>query len=104
MLSCVIYTCVLYTWKLIEEYILNAITTTCSQKERQLVWGDRVLINLIVLIILQFIRASAHLYTLNLHRLYINYISTSSLHLNVQYSKVSSVLVRRRVNPVIVVG
>ena len=35
-----------------------------------------VLTNLIVVIILQFIRVLNHLYTLNLHMLYINYIST----------------------------
>ena len=81
-----------------EDNILNVITT-CSQKGRKLVWGDRVLTNLIVLIILQFIHVSTHLYTLDLHRLCINSISPSSLHLDSQYSKVSPASVRPRVNP-----
>lgn len=73
------------------EYILAVLTTHAHRKE-----GNQceviVLTNLIVLIILQFVYGSTPLYTLDSHRLCINSTSTASLHLNLQYSKVSPAL------------
>lgn len=55
---------VLHIWQVLKEQILNALTT---KKETAITWGDEVLINPAVVIILRYLNVLNHPYTLNLH-------------------------------------